>query len=192
MMVPIHRRALIALFALLALAACGTPATPYAPATEPGGYGISETQLDANTWDVGFSGNRFTTREQVETSVLYRAAEIAAAAGADGFLVLKEEFEKSETYEGTSFSPYGYPYGGSGFYMFRYYGRSPDVLGYRRAFRRPMPPIYLRQVSRYAASARIRLFSGEPPPDLGTPFNAQEVLTNLRPLIAPPPQPPSG
>lgn len=186
-----YRRSLVALFGLVFLAACETPATPFAPATEPGGFGITEEQIEADTWVIGFSGNRFTTQEQVETSVLYRAAEIAAASGADGFVVLKEELETDQTFEGTGFSPYGlaYPYRGSAFYSFGVFSRFNDPFFPRRGFSRPYPPVYLRPVSRYSANARIQLFNGEPPPGLGTPFSAQDVLTNLRPLIAPPPQP---
>ena len=171
------RAALTALALALAflLAACESPVTTYRLASEPGGYGITEHQIDARDWEVSFSGNRFTTREQVENSALYRAAEIAAGAGADGFLVLKEVVDHKERYNEPFYGPYGYPYVAYG------YHRYAHLLV-------PMRPYYEAPGELYTVTLRVRLFSGSPPPNLGTPYNAQELLANLKSKIAPLPK----
>ena len=69
---------------------------------------------------------------------------------------------------------------------FRSFGRrnfsSYSVFPSRRVF-----PYRTRQSTNYTASVRVRLFSGEPPEGLGTPYNASALLKTLRPAIAPPP-----
>ena len=173
-------RPLAAGLCLIALAACETLPTPYEPAGEEGGFGLSEAQIDGETWRISFAGNEYTTREQVENSVLYRAAEIADDAGADGFLVLKEELESDLIYERRGYRQFAHPYFG-----FRSFGRRYDGFGSfasRRVF-----PYRTRQTTNYTASVRVRLFSGEPPEGLGTPYDATALLKSLRPAIAPPP-----
>ena len=96
----------ISVVAALALAACAVPPTPYQPQIESGRYGYSEEQIDAETWRVLFAGNRATDRGRVEDYALYRSAEIAAAANADGFVVLKEEIERDVAYYGVTHYPF--------------------------------------------------------------------------------------
>jgi len=170
----------LCLLCLLLLAACETAPTPYEPASEEGGFGLSEAQIDGETWRISFAGNEYTTREQVENSVLYRAAEIASGAGADGFLVLKEELESDLLYERYGYRQFAHPYFG-----FRSFGRRYSSFGTfksRRVF-----PYRTRQSTNYTASVRVRLFSGEPPEGLGTPYNATALLKTLGPTIPPPP-----
>ena len=176
---PVGRVALVLALALL-IAGCGTPATTYGPATTAGGYGITETQIDEQSWEISFAGNRFTTRDQVANSVLYRAAEIADSAGAEGFLVLKEEVDREQRFSGPYYGPSYYPSYGFGYYGFHGYSHRYAHLI------RPMRPYYGRPGEEFTVTLRVRLFSGSPPDGLGTPYNARDVLTNLRPTIAPP------
>ena len=67
------RPALALALAATALAACAT-ATPYQPAGEGSRYGYSEQRVDRDRYRVTFAGNSVTSREQVEMSLLLRAA----------------------------------------------------------------------------------------------------------------------
>ena len=50
--------------------------TPYQPSSASRPYGYAETQLDVNRVRVSVAGNGETSRETVETYLLYRAAEL--------------------------------------------------------------------------------------------------------------------
>lgn len=179
-MISWQGRALAAGLCLVLLAACETMPTPYGAAEEEGGFGLSEAQIDRETWRISFAGNEYTSREQVENSVLYRAAEIASGEGADGFLVLKEELESDLLYERYAYRQFAHPYFG-----FRSFGR--NYYGFRSFPSRRVYPYRTRQSTSYTASVRVRLFNGKPPEGLGTPYNATALLKTLRPAIAPPP-----
>lgn len=84
---PSPRTVLIVACLGAALAACGT-ATPYQPVGAPTsqGYGgYSDVQIQPDRWRVTFSGNDLTSRETVETYLLYRAAELTVQSGYDWF-----------------------------------------------------------------------------------------------------------
>src|ERR1700679_1252731 len=92
------KRLLIAAAAVAALgglAACET-ATPYQPlnpaAASSGGY--SDTKLEQDRWRVTFAGNSMTSRETVETYLLYRAAELTVAQGYDWFETVQLQTDK--------------------------------------------------------------------------------------------------
>ena len=93
------------------LAACAT-ATPYGPASQGGGYGFSEQQIEQNRFRIMFRGNSVTSRETVENALLYRAAELTVQQGFDHFIVVENDTEARTTYSGT-----GHPafYGRYGF-----------------------------------------------------------------------------
>lgn len=61
---------------LAGVTAC-TTATPYQPATlnHPAAGGYSDQQIEANRSRVTFAGNSMTSRQTVETFLLYRAAQ---------------------------------------------------------------------------------------------------------------------
>ena len=89
-----------ALLAPLLLVACATP-TPYQPvatgAAVSGGY--TDQVLDDSHFRVTFSGNDVTPREQVETYLLYRAAELTATHGFDWFEMVDRHTQNTgETY----------------------------------------------------------------------------------------------
>ena len=104
MRIPRHRpygwiRAISALTVLSLMAACTSP-TGYT-AANGSSYGYSEKQIDDSTWQVNFAGNSATPREQVESLLLYRAAELATSKGATTFVVLDQEIERDTSYHGT-------------------------------------------------------------------------------------------
>ena len=61
-----------------ALAGCATT-TAYQPRTANSAQGYADTRLEDNRFRVTFSGNTATSRETVETYLLYRAAALALA-----------------------------------------------------------------------------------------------------------------
>lgn len=172
----------LALVTLLALAACQTP-TAYQPITAKNEYGYGDTKLDEDTWRVHVSGNSLTPRDLVENQLLYRAAEIALANGAEGFVLIDRETERDVTYYGgVAYNPYfAYPWGpfwaGSPYYRGGWgvgFGAGWGGFGFGAPYYAPP-----RTVTRYEAYAEIRLYSGEAPTELGPNFVASEVLTNL-------------
>lgn len=170
----------------LALAACAT-STPYAPADSGGGYGFNEQKIEDDRYRITFRGNSLTQREQVETYLLLRAAELTLAEGYDHFIVVEDDTEKTTTYTGVA-SPalggFGYGFGPYGFYgarAFPYYGFGP---GFGPGFGGGLGgDINIRARDRYSAVAYIVLGRGEKPDDVMTAYDASEVVRNLRPLV---------
>ncbi|MGF1544366.1 MAG: hypothetical protein ACFB00_07695 [Parvularculaceae bacterium] len=174
--------------ASIALAACAT-ATPYVAASEGNGYGFSEQQIEANRYRVMFRGNSSTTREIVETFLLFRAAELTLLNGFDYFVVVEGDTEANRTLRTTST--------GSAFV-----GGPAFFGGYGRGFRRRGFPYYAygfgwggapfdsttREITRYSAVAFIAMFEGEKPADDVAAFDARDVTDNLRPVVFSEPQ----
>jgi hypothetical protein len=73
----------LGVFALLMMA-CSP--TSYRPQTLSGGY--SDTRMNADTFNVIFRANRYTSRQTAETYALYRAAELTVESGFDYFVVI--------------------------------------------------------------------------------------------------------
>lgn len=71
------------------LAACATGPTPYVPAIpgEPASLGFRQAPLEDRRFRISFAANGATAPEQVEDYLLYRAAEITLAEGADWFRI---------------------------------------------------------------------------------------------------------
>ncbi len=176
----VRRAALLA--AALLLAACATPPTPYQPIGESR-YGYAEEQIDAETWRVRFSGNAVTNRAVVVDYVFYRAAEITAAEGAGGFVVLKEDIEPEVSYYGSP-SPYPYyPHGAFFFGRGHHHSRYGYGVGYGTGT--------VRAERRYTDHLRIRLFREAAPEGEGQTYDAQKILETFAPRIVRPP-PPEG
>jgi hypothetical protein len=175
-----HRtlKVLAAVAAAAALVACATT-TMYQPAAQPGGYGYSETQMEANRARVNFRGNSLTSRETVESLLLFRAAELTLARGFDYFVIATRNTDTR-----TRLQSYGSPYYPS-FYHWRVY--SP-----RWGWRSWYDPFWdadvsYRQITQFEASAEITMHHGTKPADNPAAFDAREVQNNLRPAAAPPP-----
>jgi hypothetical protein len=164
---------------LLFLAACAT-ATPYAPAASSGGFGFSEQRIERDRFRITFRGNSSTSREVVENSLLYRAAELTVQQGFDHFVV-----EENDTEARTSYSSSGGP---------AFYGR----YGFGRSFYRPYYAFpyyaygfgwgypydtYTREITRYSAIAFVTMHEGPKPGDNSRAFDAREVLANLGPVV---------
>src|SRR5690349_6988649 len=88
--------AAVASFAVLA--ACSTP-TPYQPATSERGDGYTTQQIESNRFRISFRGNSVTSRQTVDTYMLYRAAEVTLQAGGDYFVIVNKDVDKNTGYE---------------------------------------------------------------------------------------------
>ena len=166
-----------ALAASVMLAACAALPTPYQPAADPSSYGYSDEQIDAETWRVSFAGNSVTARGTVEDYLHYRATEITLAAGAEGFVVVKEDIEKDVTYHGA-----GYPFGGHISHGFGHGHGHGHYSGFGLSFGTGT----LSPINSYTGYATIRVFRRTAPADSGTAYDAAAVLRVLGPKIVRP------
>lgn len=161
------------------LAACAMP-TPYQPAkaSDREAAGYSEIQLEADRWRVTFLGNTLTSRQTVETYLLYRSAELTRDQGYDWFIAVTRGTEAHETLRLRPAPEWGY-----GWYP-RW--RLADHTGWR-TWETPLdpPPLDLSSVTAYEAVAEIRLGRGRRPDDPRA-FDARSVLTTLQSRIVRP------
>ena len=177
----------LSLGAALALASCASP-TPYQPissaSSRQGGY--SERRIEPDYWQVTFAGNSLTSRETVETYLLYRAAELTLQQGNDWFDVVTRDVEhnvREETTSSFGYNPwYGYGWRPRWSYFYRPYGwRAWDpYMG--------DPFFDTRQVERYVATAEVEMHRGRAPDGARRTFDAREVIARLGPAIARPPE----
>jgi hypothetical protein len=169
------------------LAACQT-ATPYQPLrpgyTGAGGY--SDVRLEQDRWRVTFEGNSLTSRETVESYLLYRAAELTVAQGYDWFETIERKTDKhTETYADTDpFGRYGYgwhPY-------WRYYGGGHGWRHWDPFWGDPFwaDDIDIQTVEKYEASSEIIMHHGAKPAGDPRAFDARDVTANLGPHIVRP------
>ncbi|MCS6626267.1 hypothetical protein N0B44_25435 [Roseibacterium beibuensis] len=164
--------------AALALSACAT-ATPYGPAGMGSRYGYSDQRVDANRFRVNFAGNSVTSRDQVEMSLLLRAAEVTLESGHDWFATVNRATDRDVRYSARP-DPFYYdrysPFWGP---SWRYYRR-----GYWSPWRDPFgPDMDFREIDRYEASAEIVVGNGPKPAGDPNAFDAREVVQNLGPRV---------
>jgi hypothetical protein len=172
---------LLAAVAALALSACAT-ATPYGPAGIDSRYGYSEQRVDADRYRINFAGNSVTSREQVEMSLLLRAAELTTDSGYDWFATVNRATDRDVRFSG-GFDP---------FYRDRYspfWG--PSWRYHRRGlwspWRDPFGPEFdVREIDRYEASAEIVMGRGAKPVGDPNAFDAREVINNIGSRVARP------
>jgi hypothetical protein len=68
----------------------------YGPKGMMGGY--FDTQLSEDTYLVSFTGNQHTSIDKVNSSLIYRCAELTLAKGYEYFVILDENVDSSSTY----------------------------------------------------------------------------------------------
>ncbi len=161
-------RVLYSVIIMSGLAACATPPTPYQPKSY--GLGYSQQQIDNSTWRVEFAGNADTSRETVETYLLYRCAEIMRFGGYDRFVILEKDVERQVDFYGTGF--------GVGFGTFGPHSHSSIWYG---------GPGDYQSVASYRAVATIRVHTGGPTPENKPVYDANEIIRQLGPKIVRPP-----
>ena len=141
---------LAAALAAAAVADARAETTRYQPITSSHHYGYAETQIDVNRVRVSFAGNGETSRETVETYLLYRAAELTLQRGFDYFIVAGHSVDTSSQYAAS-----GPPV--------------PPI----------MPPRRYREISSYTATSDVILHRGARPPGVENAFDARAVYANL-------------
>lgn len=182
----VPRRAALVLAPLAAglLFACATP-TPYQPLGARGtgaSGGYASQQIEQNRFHVSFTGNQLTSRERVETYLLFRAAELTAQQGYDGFTIVRRDTDRDVDTrvrrDPFGPGPYGYwaPY-------WRWYG----PYGWNAWDPWHGGPFFTRgididTIERYEAMAEIVMFRGTRPDDPMS-FDARQVMANLGPTI---------
>jgi hypothetical protein len=169
---------------VIGLSACET-ATPYQPlrtGSEASG-GFSDQRLDQNHFRVNFQGNTVTSRNTVETYLLYRAAEVTVAQGYDWFETADRHTERDQqTYIDPLYGPYGYwsprwrVWGGYGWGAWGPWGGGPWGGGYWGG-------ATVSTVQKFQATAEIVMQHGPKPATDPGALDAHEVLANLGPKI---------
>jgi hypothetical protein len=188
-MVRIKRLAGAAALALLVPGCAGKP-TPYQPMSSTsrisGGY--SETRLATDHFRVTFVGNSFTSRERVEASLLYRAAELTLQEGYQWFVIEDREVEHQverdlrpdPLYRPWFYDNYGYwrPY-------WRYYGPRTGWRTWDPYFGDPFwaDRVDIRTIERFEVSAEIRMDRGAMPSGTRKAFDARDVIARIGPQI---------
>jgi len=172
-MSPFVRPALVLALAATALGACVT-ATPYQAAGQGGRYGYSEQRMERDRYRVNFAGNSVTSREQVEMSLLLRAAELTTQGGYDWFSTTNRATERDTRYT-LSHDPISGRYGR---------GWSPYWRFYRGGVWTAANPFWdrdvdIQRIDRYEASAEIVMGRGAKPAGDPDAFDAREVIENL-------------
>lgn len=161
-------RRVICVLALVTVAACTKP-TPYAPATHRDGF--ADLAIEDNRYRISFAGNSSTSRDVVETYLLYRAAEVTLASGHDWFRIADRETEIE-----TRFHSVATGFGGTRFYRSGF--RGPFVGGLATTNTRP--------INRYQAFTNILVFDGDKPTADPQAYDARSVIATLEPLIVRP------
>jgi hypothetical protein len=140
------------------LCACATT-TPYQALK--GGEGYSEQKIESNRYRVAFAGGPSTSRQTVETYLLYRAAELTLANGYDYFVLSGTTIDQRAARGGSV----GFGFGGFSI------GSSGGV-GVGVGTSTGGGPSYLDQ-------ADVAMFHGTKPPDNPVAFDAHEIKANL-------------
>lgn len=113
-------------------------------------HGYAETTIEANRVRVSFSGNAETSRETVETYLLFRAAELTLQRGYDYFVVADHNVESRSEYAAA-----GPPV--------------PPIA----------PPRRYRELTSYSAVSDVIMHRGPKPPGGADMYDARTVHANL-------------
>jgi hypothetical protein len=165
-------RHIAAVICLAAVAACSYP-TPYQPATTEKGEGYTTQRIEQNRFRISFRGNSVTSRQTVDTYMLYRAAEVTLQNGGDYFLVVNKDVDKNTGYES-----YGddLAWGWGGGWGWRHHGFG-GFGGYGGGYD------YTRPINTYDAIADIVTNKGQKPANNPYAYDAREVLNAIGPTI---------
>jgi hypothetical protein len=166
----------LAVVCLVVVAACSQP-TPYQQRQD--GYGFNTVQLEPNRYRVSFYGNTSTSRETVETYLLYRAAEVTLQVGGDHFQVVERETQRDVS----TYSNPGPYYGSSLFYGYRSYPGSYYRPYSGSSYGATFGVGTTRTTEKFEATVEFLAFRGPKPPDDPMSYDARDVVANLGPLI---------
>lgn len=166
------------------LSSCATP-TPYhaASPTDPAhADGYHELRLEPERWRVVFTGNSLTSRETVETYLLYRAAELTLEQGYDWFQAVERDTEEHVTL--TVREPIGAR--GPGWEPHWRYAYGVRA-GWRAWDRHGLEPAFdVQRVTAYEAFAEVVMRRGVKPADDSRAYDARAVKASLETRIVRP------
>lgn len=158
---------------------CATP-TPYhaASPTDPAhADGYREVRLEPERWRVVFAGNSLTSRETVETYLLYRAAELTLENGYDWFEAVERDTDEQVT---LTVQPNPLAAGWEPHWRYAYGSRH----GWRAWDRHGLEPAFdVRQVTAYEAFAEILMGRGAKPADDPRAFDARALMSSVEARI---------
>ncbi len=171
-------RTILAIAAAATLVGCAT-STPYGPATGNNPYGFTDQRIEENRYRITFRGNSSTTREAVETFLLFRAAELTVESGFDYFIVTEQDTEANKRYSAQS---------NPAFFGRYYYGYGPyccafPYYAYGWGWGSPYNDFSTREITRYTAIAFVTMHKGAKPADEPQAFDARSVIENLRSYV---------
>src|SRR5690242_7138359 len=90
-------RIIAAVAGVAGLAACATP-TPYQPlgaGNSRASGGFAEQRVAPDLYLVSFTGNTLTSRQRVESYLLFRAAELTLQNGYDSFTIVDRQTDRN-------------------------------------------------------------------------------------------------
>lgn len=174
---------------LFTVGCVGTP-TPYQPISSAsrveGGY--SDVRLAPDRFRVTFTGNAFTSRERVEASLLYRAAELTLQHGNDWFVIEDREVERRierEVRPDPLYRPWFYDDYAHWRPYWRYYGPSTGWNTWDPYYGDPFwtDRVDTRTIERFEVSAEIRMGRGYMPASNLRAFDARDVIARIGPEL---------
>jgi hypothetical protein len=184
-----HLATVASLSVVLALGACAT-ATPYQP-NRPGQQatgGYSEQRIESDRFRVTFAGNSMTSRETVESYLLFRAAELTQGQGFDWFAIADRQTDRqTQTY--VQSDPFYNGWYGSNFGHFaptwRYFGAGGGWNSWHPHMGSPFfaSQMDVRTIQKFEATAEILMGRGPKPATDPAAFEARAVIENLGPRI---------
>ena len=162
-------KALVFLIFSFLLVSCAT-STPYKEAGARG-EGYKTHKLDSTKFRVSFRGNRLTERDQVETYLIYRAAEVTLKEGFTHFVMNNLSTDRKTEYEAASPAIYGYYMPNAGTFPYYVYG-NPNA-----------PRSGTLEDTEYEAVAYVSMIKSPDKATASSYFKADEVIKNLEPHI---------
>jgi hypothetical protein len=153
------------------VAACQTP-TPSRQALSPYDDGYTTQQIESNRFRISFKGNSLTTRQTVDTYMLYRAAEVTLQGGGDYFVVVNKDVDKNTAYENYG-DDLAWGWGGGWGWRHGFGGAGYAGGGFD----------YTRPISSYDAIADIMTFRGPKPMGNPNAYDARDVLNAIGPTV---------
>jgi len=190
----IPSKAKIATAAACALAllttGCAMSSTPYQPLQSAsrvsGGY--SDLRIDETHYRVSFAGNRLTSRERVESYLLFRAAELTLLTGYDYFVIEDREVEhqiERQVRRDPLYDPWYSPYHTHWRPYWRYYRQDRGWYNWYPYYGDPFWATHYdaRTIEKFEATADIRMGIGPLPNGNLRSFDARKVRDDIGPKI---------
>jgi hypothetical protein len=162
----------VAAIALLGVVAACTHPTPYQPAATDQGEGYTTQRIESNRFRISFRGNSVTSRQTVDTYMLYRAAEVTLQNNADYFVIVNKDVDKNTGYENYG-DDLAWGWGGGWGWRHGWGGAGAWGGGFD----------YSRPVNTYDAIADIIVYRGAKPANNPYAYDAHEVLNAVGPTI---------